>query len=755
MEKGVRCGCIAAILVAAIVFLSIPVAVADYQFNGWGLTTRSSGTLNGTVFIGSVGWNGQTTLSGSFDVPAGTVRKAYLYSGVWGGNAYNEGWVSVKFNGNELGPLHLEGVNDNNPNVWATTHGKYWWWYNVTDNVTAGQTNTANVSKINGTIDGRVYGIVLVVVLENNSYPLIQYWINDGHDALNYVNDYNENTTYFNGTVTIGPNIAELTMVHLTAYYPVCSNCLKFNGNPLNTSMVDSNDFEINTWDVLNYLNTTGNQSVWYSRGEDGYVSVCNAILVLQNTSIPDLIVSDIGFPDVIEPNTNQTINATIVNKGKANVTTSFNVSLYVDGVLNGTVSVNGLNMSESKVVDFTVNLSAGTHEFKVIADVNNQVDELKEWNNERTEVHIVGRAIIVMSDSDFDELVSAGLANNISGTYYIENLTIENLTGYDGIHIENTNVPFVIKNCTIRNCQVYGGEGGRGIYLSNLSNGTIEENMIQGNYKGIMVVKSRYVDIINNTVQDSIASGIEIFPRALKPEYLNDTQFVSIRNNTIANNSYGIELIGFNHTVENNTIRNNTKCGIYVWGNWSKIFGNDIMYSGDYGLKMDNSSHNCVFWNDFISNNLDFPGRKSQAYDNRSTNCWNCSVNNPWGIGYNYSKNTYDNYTGNYWSNCMVNDPDGDGINNSAYSIDGGAGAQDYRPLVAPWNNYTLVKCGDANDDGKIRTGDAYKVFYGYAVSKWAADANGDGKIRTGDAYKVFYGILNCMHCCMHCCGG
>ncbi|MCU4140167.1 MAG: hypothetical protein MW690_001643 [Methanophagales archaeon] len=46
--------------------------------------------------------------------------------------------MSVKFNGNELGPLHLEGVNDNNPNVWATTHGKYWWWYNVTNRVNAG-----------------------------------------------------------------------------------------------------------------------------------------------------------------------------------------------------------------------------------------------------------------------------------------------------------------------------------------------------------------------------------------------------------------------------------------------------------------------------------------------------------------------------------------------------------------------------------------------------------------------------------------
>ncbi|UYZ39908.1 MAG: DUF3344 domain-containing protein [Candidatus Methanospirare jalkutatii] len=749
----------AAILVAAIVFLSIPVAVADYQFDGWGLTTRSSGTLNGTVFIGSVGWNGQTTLSGSFDVPAGTVREAYLYSGVWGGNEEYTGWVSVKFNGNELGPLHLEGVNDNNPNVWATTHGKYWWWYDVTNLVNAGQTNTANVSKINGTIDGRVYGIVLVVVLENNSYPLTQYWINEGHDALNYVKPHDTNTTYFNGTVTIGPNIAELTMVHLTAYDPVCSNCLEFNGNTLDTSMVDSNTFEINTWDVLNYLNTAGNQSVWYSRGEDGFVSVCNAILVLQNASIPDLIVSDIGFPDVIEPNTNQIINATIVNNGTANVTTSFNVSLYVDGVLNGTVSVNGLNMGESKVVNFTVNLSAGTHEFKVIADVNDQVDELKEWNNERTEVHIVGRAIIVMSNSDFDELVSAGLAKNIGGTYYIENHIIEDLTGYDGIHIENTNVPFVIKNCTIRNCQIYSDKGGRGIYLYNLSNGIIEENMIQGNYKGIVVEKSKYVDIINNTVQDSIDSGIDIFPRALKPEYLGDTQFVSIRNNTIVNNSYGIELIGFYHTVEGNTIRNNTKCGIYVWGNYSKIFGNDIMYNGDYGLKMDNSSHNCVFWNDFISN-----GRTPQAYDNTGTNYWNCSVDNPWGIGYKYDENTYDNYTGNYWSDCVVSDSNGDGINDSAYSIDGGAGAQDYRPLIAPWNNYTLVKCGDVNGDGYVTGYDntLLKLYIGKVpgwlpASYWASDVNGDGYVTGYDntLLKLYIGKvpgwkLTCRTCCL-----
>ena len=82
-------------------------------------------------------------------------------------------------------------------------------------------------------------------------------------------------------------------------------------------------------------------------------------------------------------------------------------------------------------------------------------------------------------------------------------------------------------------------------------------------------------------------------------------------------------------------------------------------------------------------------------------------------------------------------------------------------------WNQSTLddkgfwliqYKCGDASGDGKIRVGDAYKVFYAagdpsYTVSKWAADASGDGKIRVGDAYRVFYGVgdpsyLNCMHC-------
>jgi hypothetical protein len=306
--------------VLACLFLCTP-ALADYNFDGFPVVTRTNGTVNGGVFIGSVGWTGEyALLSASFNVPDGTVKWACLYTGIWGGNPTNTGWVNVTFNGiydeNGLGPIHLEGEDDTNPNVWGSGCGKYWMWYNVTDLTNAGQTNIGTTSKINGSIDGRIYGIVLVVVYEGGDNPQdIQYWINDGSDAVHYAYDphpeKNVGTTYFNGTVEIA-NVtkANLTMVHLTGYEPPCSNCLKFNGHELNTSMVDSNRFELNSWDVTGYVNASGN-NVWYSRGNDEYVNVANTILVVEREAAekPDL---DTGSPENPYPSIFGTHNGTI-----------------------------------------------------------------------------------------------------------------------------------------------------------------------------------------------------------------------------------------------------------------------------------------------------------------------------------------------------------------------------------------------------------------------------------------------------------
>jgi len=118
---------IVTIAMLALAAFIMPV-MANYAFDGWAPTTRTDGTINGTVFVDSVGWNGQTTLSGSFNVPGGTVRSAYLYTGIWGGNPDNTGWVNVTFNGNYtangLGPIHLRGNLDTNPNVWCTGYGR-------------------------------------------------------------------------------------------------------------------------------------------------------------------------------------------------------------------------------------------------------------------------------------------------------------------------------------------------------------------------------------------------------------------------------------------------------------------------------------------------------------------------------------------------------------------------------------------------------------------------------------------------------
>jgi hypothetical protein len=269
-------------------------ALADYNFDGWPVETRESGIIHGGMFVGSKPWASSTTLTGNFDVPTGNVIWARLYTGIWGGRSDYEGLVNVTFNGfydrNGLGPIHLQGESDTNPNVWCTGNGKYWIYYDVTDLVKAGQLNTATTKKIRataGNFDGRVYGIVLVVVYEGGENPkTFQYWINDGSDCLNYNTGHNEGTTYFGGAVN-NSNItkSELTMVHLTAYDPSCANCLQFNGNALDTSMITGNTYAFNSWDVTSYVASSGNYA-WYSRGDDGYINICNAILTLESPSL-------------------------------------------------------------------------------------------------------------------------------------------------------------------------------------------------------------------------------------------------------------------------------------------------------------------------------------------------------------------------------------------------------------------------------------------------------------------------------------
>ena len=59
---------------------------------------------------------------------------------------------------------------------------------------------------------------------------------------------------------------------------------------------------------------------------------------------------------------------------------------------------------------------------------------------------------------------------------------------------------------------------------------------------------------------------------------------------------------------ISDYTDKNNTEYGIYVVGNYSKIYNNVIKYNGNYGIKLYSSFGNCIYGNAFISNNIDHP---------------------------------------------------------------------------------------------------------------------------------------------------
>ncbi|RZN44145.1 MAG: DUF3344 domain-containing protein [Methanophagales archaeon ANME-1-THS] len=437
-----------AIAWSCVLLLCTPV-LAVYEWDGFPVETRERGTVNGGVFIGYEPWASTKTLTGTFKVPDGNVEWARLYTGIWGGTEKYAGWVEVTFNGYELGLLHLQGESDTNPNVWCSGHGKHWISFDVENLVESGSRNTATVTTINatqGSFDGRIYGIVLVVVYEGGDDPKeIQYWINDGSDGLNYKTPHDWGRTYFDGKVdTKGVN-AKLTLVHLTAYDPPCSDCVQFNGNTLDTSMVDSNNFELNTWDVTPSIKSEDNYA-WYSRGEDGYVSVTNAILIVEKRSGKD--TSDL-LPTAIKPyhyaweenknlprgepwfNLTNYVNVTVENQGSDDAG-RFMVNLYADDTLLGTKTVEGLRAGDRTDLKFewrpmgrdplswkdtaegariTYTDTSKTYKLRVVVDPSDAVLEADEKNNE-----LIQKQKVVWNGYMADEPLTNYLHGSVNG---------------------------------------------------------------------------------------------------------------------------------------------------------------------------------------------------------------------------------------------------------------------------------------------------------------------------------------------------
>jgi len=442
-----------AVAVLAALVLCMP-AMAAWNFDGYEVKTMETGIINGDVFVSYGDRSGLSAspYTSNFNLPKGEEKYSRLYVGVWGGTETKTGTLSTVFNGIDLGTVNIGikdhkdgGKVDTNPtyttgtNVYGKGNGVWWVSYNVTGKVDMDALNAATATT-SGTIDGRVYAIVLVTVYTNPSEPEIQYWINEGNLNLHYASPaypWEQDYTFvkFNGATMTTPGSARLNAVYLTSskgepdylyfnppgesdspYSNVAWNIAKYKEYQLGESDVadasngeyfDFEEFWETNEKTLKDLILKNNYAVFW-RGHDdnndgtiyaeftpgnpvegeSYVGPTLAVLVLSEGAVteekPDLMVSNVAVPIVSTGKVN-TISATIENTGKGRAYGG-SAALYVDGAVVSSASISSLSAGKNRTVDFSWKpMNEGKYVLSVSADPNNAVKEICETNNNNT----------------------------------------------------------------------------------------------------------------------------------------------------------------------------------------------------------------------------------------------------------------------------------------------------------------------------------------------------------------------------------
>ena len=294
-------------------------------------------------------------------------------------------------------------------------------------------------------------------------------------------------------------------------------------------------------------------------------------------------------------------------------------------------------------------------------------------------------------------------------------------------ISIRNTRVSFTISGCTLIGANVSPGAG---IYLNNVWNARVVDNLCQHNTHGVLAEgMSEDCVLINNTCTHNAVSGIQLdgsrnmtlssntcsgnyhgINAIVDPDVYHESRDHVITDNICCSNSYGISIGHFNPEslgpvlllVIDNNCSANSEDGIRIINpGYSTFINNSCNRNGAAGirLRVDNIGNNVV--ENTFSENGQFGIYLDQItwLNNFTDNL--CSVNGQYGIyisefsgmnnlrwnafGHNLvgnaldagSENVFDH---NYWSDYSGMDENSDGVGDTAY-ISGVI--IDYHPLM------------------------------------------------------------------------
>lgn len=194
-------------------------------------------------------------------------------------------------------------------------------------------------------------------------------------------------------------------------------------------------------------------------------------------------------------------------------------------------------------------------------------------------------------TESNYDWCSGSG---TWSDPYVIENVTINGEGSRTCITIQNSNVFFKIKNCTLYNAGT--GPTRMGIKLDNVQDGLLINNSCVQNGMGIYLVSCHNITVLGNNASYNIYSGIYVRTSSQENE---------ISGNIASDNlNSGIAIVGSSHfnTISNNTANNNNYHGIYLYSiNHCKISNNTINNNGDAS----GNHHGIYLYSDCNNNNL------------------------------------------------------------------------------------------------------------------------------------------------------